>query len=536
MYVETVKNQFGALTSLIRENYREDGKVKHRTISNISKLSANQINQIKLMLSNKKVHILDVHKVELHKPREYGASFVITKLVEDIGLGRAIYSKSEPWRKDVIAMIAGRIAYQGSKLSLTNRHNISALWELAGHKRGVRPDVDEHCYEALDRLFERQDAIQKTLAKKHLEDGCIILYDITSSYLEGEYSESELVAFGYNRDKKRGHEQIVIGLLTNKEGCPVAVEVFKGNTADQTTVLLQAKKIAKDYGVKSVIFIGDRGMLTPKRIKEVTALGFRTITALTHPQIRNLLEKKVIQLGLFDEHKLAEVTDPDNPKLRYILNKNPVIAKEATTTRNALISKTTEALEKLKISKKKRTIQELSAATGKILTKYYTNKYFNWSVVEGNLSFSFLDEIIKNEQSLDGCYIIRTDVAASLLNTKEVRASYKQLAKVETAFRNLKSMSLEMRPIYHHNDDRIRAHVFLCMLAYYVQWHMTQRLQPLFNSDGKGKNRCWSFEMVLEQLKLIIKGECLLENIPIDIISTPSTEQQQILSHLKIIL
>jgi hypothetical protein len=467
MYIQSIKNQWGATTSLIRENYREDGKVKHRTIANISKLPAHQIAQIKTILSGKNVHVLNPSQIEFCDVREYGASATVIQILEDIGLGKILHSRPEYWKKDVMAMIAGRLVYQGSKLSLTNLYNSSALWELAGHKRGVRPDVEKHCYEPLDRLLERQPAIQKALAEKHLQDGCMILYDITSSYVEGDYANSELVTYGYNRDGKRGHEQIVVGLLTNKDGCPVAVEVFRGNTPDQTTVLGQAKKVAEDYGVESVVFAGDRGMLTPKRIDEVTELGYKTLTALTHAQIRTLLEKDVIQLGLFDERNLVEVQDPDHPKIRYVLNKNPVNMEKETTTRNALIAKTTEALEKLKDSKKNRTEQELSAAVGKVLAKYHTNKFYVWAADKGKLTFTLLIDKVQMEQGLDGCYIIRTDVAASELNTTEVRQSYKQLAQVEKAFRNLKTVSLEMRPIYHHSDDRIRAHVFLSRLHSY---------------------------------------------------------------------
>jgi transposase len=534
MYIQSIKNQWGKITSLIRENYREDGKVKHRTIANISKLPPQQIQQIKAILSGDKVHVFDPSDLKLCNVREYGASAAVIAMMDELGLRKILHSRPESWKKNVMAMIAGRLVYQGSKLALTNMYNSSVLWELAGHEQGVRPDVEKHCYEPLDRLLERQPAIQAALAKTHLQDGCLILYDITSSYVEGEYADSDLVAYGYNRDGKRGHEQIVVGLLTNKEGCPVAVEVFKGNTSDQTTVLAQAKKLANDYGVKSVVFTGDRGMLTPKRIEEVTELGYKTLTALTHPQIRTLLEKDVIQLGLFDEKNLVEVHDPDSPKIRYVLNKNPDNAERETRTRNALIAKTKEALEKLKDSKKKRTNQELSAAVGRALSKYHTGKFYMWTVVEGVLTFEVLLDLVEAEQGLDGCYIIRTDVSAADMTTAEVRQSYKQLAQVEKAFRNLKTVSLEMRPIYHHNDDRIKAHVFLCMLAYYVQWHMIKRLQPLFEMDGKGKNRRWSFVVVLEELKMIVKGTIQIDSVPIEKISTPNAEQQKIIDLLKI--
>ena len=539
MYVEEIKNKQKNktyVTVLIRETYRKAGKVLHRTLANISKLPRPTIEQIKRIITRETIYALDRESINVEQAREYGAVYTLWQMAKALQMDTMIYSRSEQWRNDVLAMIVGRLVYQGSKLSLTNLYDTTALWELAGHESGIRPDVETHCYEPLDRLLERQAAIQKALAKKHLQEGCMILYDITSSYVEGDYTNSELVAYGYNRDGKRGHEQIVIGLLTNQEGCPVAVEVFKGNTSDQTTVLGQAKKVAEDYGVKSVVFAGDRGMLTPKRIEEVTELGYKTLTALTHPQIRALLEKKVIQLGLFDERNLAEVRDPDQPNLRYVLSRNPIIAEEETTTRQALISKATEAFEKLKNRKKKQTEQELSAAVGKILGRYKVGKFFEWKVDQSHLEFSLRAEKIEEEKALDGCYIIRTDVAETELNTAQVRQSYKQLAQVEKAFRNLKTVSLEMRPIYHHTDDRIRAHIFLCMLAYYVQWHMVKQLQPLFESDGKGKNRRWSLDIVLNQLKAIRKTVCTIEKVPLDIVSTPSSVQQKILDLLNVSL
>jgi len=539
MYVEEIKNKQKNktyITVLIRETYRKAGKVLHRTLANISKLPKPTIEQIKKIITKEKIYSLDTKSIKIENDREYGAVYTFFKMIKNLGLEQTIYSRGEAWRNDVIAMIIGRIVYQGSKLSLVNLYETSALWELVGHVAGVRPDVEKHCYETMDKLLERQPAIQKALAKKHLEDGCMILYDITSSYVEGDYENSEIVAYGYNRDKKRGHEQIVIGLLTNKEGCPVAIEVFKGNTPDQTTVLGQAKKLAQEYGVKSVVFAGDRGMLTPKRIEEVTELGYKTLTALTHPQIRNLLEKEVIQLGLFDENNLAEVIDPEKPGIRYVLCKNPSNAKQETETRKAIISKTQEALEKLRISKKKRTIEELSANVGKTLAKYRTGKYFAWEIKSNILQYSVLEEIVQEEENLDGCYIIRTDVSKEELKTKEVRESYKQLAQVEKAFRNLKTVSLELRPLYHHNDERIKAHVFLCMLAYYIQWHMTKKLQPLYEEDGKGKKREYSLAIVMEQLKAIRKKTIIIENIPLEIISTPSVNQQKILDLLEITL
>lgn len=245
MYIERIRKRHGSkqyVTTLIRESYRDSKKVKHRTIANISRLPKHLISGIESCFNNEAVSFHKANELKIKNSREYGASAAFAKLARELQLDKIIYSRKEQWREDALAMIIGRMMYQGSKLHLTHLHHDSILWELFGYNEQSSPDVEEHCYESLDLLLERQPSIQKALAKHHLRNGCLIMYDITSSYLEGEYENSELVAFGYSRDKKRGHEQIVIGLLTNDEGCPVAVEVFSGNTTDQTTVLEQAKK------------------------------------------------------------------------------------------------------------------------------------------------------------------------------------------------------------------------------------------------------------------------------------------------------
>lgn len=538
MYVEEVPHTHKGktyITYLIRKNYRSQGKVKHRTLCNISKLPLILIDQIKRLVKQPNQFIQPQGPFRTADSREFGASLAAWQVACELGLDELIYSRKEPWRQDVMAMIVGRIVYQGSKLSLINMYQDTVVWELAGFAPGCRPDVEEHCYKPLDRLLERQGSIQKALAQRHLKDGCLILYDLTSVYLEGAYEQSELVSFGKSRDCKRGHEQITLGLLTNKNGCPVACEVFAGNTSDQTTVLDKAKMVAETYGVHNVIFAGDRGMLTPKRIEEVTELGYKTITALTHPAIMLLLERKVIQLSLFDEQNIAEVKDPDIPGLRYMLCKNPQTQKEETATRTALIEKTKEKLDALINSKKRRTEQQLSAAVGVAIAKYKVAKFFDWKIENGRLAYSVNDQLVQKEQALDGCYIIRTDVDANSLTKDQAVYSYRQLTTVEQAFRSLKTVALEIRPIYHHLDDRIRAHAFLCMLAYYVQWHMWQRLQPLLQEDGEESERRWTWKNILHRLRSIRKEKAYLGKVEIgDIVTTPDEEQHRILAFLKV--
>jgi len=538
MYVEEIRLRRRAktyCTTLIRESYRQDGKVLHRTVCNISKLPVPVIAQIRASLRKAEAADRPDGPLLVEQQREYGASYALLDLARQLELDRLIYSRKEAWREDALALIVGRVVYQGSKLALTNVYADTALWELCGHAAEERPDVDRHAYTVMDRLMERQDAIQKALAGRQLHDGCLIYYDLTSSYFEGAYEGSDLVTFGHNRDGKKGHEQVAIGLLTDAQGCPVAVKVFRGNTSDQTTVLEQAQRVSAEYGVKDVVFAGDRGMLTPQRIAEVSALGFKTLTALTHPQMRELLERKVIQMELFDEREPVAVHDPDQKTLRYLLCKNPITAADERRTRQELIAQTRRALDKLVASRKRRTDVELGARVGAILAKWRVAKFFAWRIEKGRLFFEINRHLVQAEEAMDGCYIIRTDVSEKVWSSRQTVDGYRGLAQVERAFRNLKTVALELRPVYHHLDDRIRAHVFICMLAYYLQWHALQRLQPLFATDGEGKDRRWSWPIILERLKSIRTQTCRLGRAVLPCVLTrPDPEQQRILDLLKV--
>lgn len=535
MYIERIKRKHknkNYVTTLIRESYRDGRKVKHRTVANISKLPEDAIKSIEAYFANPLAKSCSASEIKIEHSREYGASKAFMELAQQLNLDKIIYSRKEEWRQDILAMIIGRLVYQGSKLHLCHLHQDSAVWNEAGYENGEIPDVNKHCYSALDNLLRRQPAIQKELAKRHLSDGCLVLYDITSSYLEGEYEDSDIVAFGYSRDNKRKHEQIVIGLLANAEGCPIAIEVFRGNTSDQTTVLGQAKKLAELYKVKDVVFVGDRGMLTPKRIEEVNSLGYKMLTAMTHAELKELRARGFISSKQFQENEITELVDQENKKLKYFLCKNPDKERESKETRRTLIRLTVEGLEKIKTAKKRHDEQKSSARVGKILAKYKVGKFFNWFIKDGELSYQIDENKILLEEEFDGCYVVKTD--SELLRKEEAVSSYKGLAVVERAFRNIKTMSLEIRPIYHHLDDRIRAHVFLCMLAYYLEWHAMQRLQTIFATDGKGKKRRFSFEMIIERLKSIRIQDCSFNNVRISgLITTPDHEQQKILDLLK---
>lgn len=538
MYITEIKSEKKGKkykTTLIRESYRDEhGKVKNRTIANISDLTPELICSIKSFLKGSENNI-NAFELKNGNTYEYGASYVFKNLAEQIGLEQAISSTKGEWRENVMAMIIGRILYQGSKLSLVNQFMDTALWELAGHERGVRPDVEKHCYKPMDELLKRKTHIERKLAKKHLKDGCVILYDITNIWFEGEYEYSQKVVFGKGKGGKVGYKQIALGLLTNKEGCPVGVEIFKGNVSDQTTVLDQVKKLSDKYGIKEAVFTGDRGMLTAKRVDEICETDFKVITALTHHEMKALLKKEDIQKDLFDEKNITEVIDSDNGT-RYVLCKNEQEQRKERKTRNSMIEKVKLQLGRKASVKKKRDPKKVAASVGRIFEKYKIEKFFTWDVDDrGGFSWELKKIKIAMEEELDGCYVIKSTASHDVLNKEEVLLGYKNLQKVEQAFKNMKTVMLDLRPVYHKKDERIEAHIFIVMLAYYLQWHAMERLKPLFGSDGEGGDRRWTVEIVVERLKSIRKVDNLINGIVVKSnISEPDEEQTEILNLLNV--
>jgi len=515
---------------LFRETFRDNGQVRHRTRGRVTGLSLGQLEAMRDFVQQGCPK--DSGRFQIQASREFGAGCAVLRMAEALGVDRLLYSRRERWVRHAMAMIVGRVVYQGSKLSLTNLWRDSALWSLCGLGEG-RPDVDA-CYAAMDQLLARQPAIQKALARKHLKDGCLVLYDVTSSYFEGQYQDSALVDWGYNRDGKRGHKQIVIGLMTDQKGCPVGVSVYRGNTNDQKTLADRIRELKETYGLRDVIMAGDRGMITAARLPELSAAGIRSITALTHPEILRLVGRKVIDPGLFDEHEIAQVCDPAAPNVRYLLCRNPLTGEKEHRTRQALIAKTREALATLAKSRKRRTVEELGAAVGKILARWKVGKFFLWRVHNGKLEWELDQSRVDTEQSLDGCYVIRTDASDRVFDKNQAVACYRGLAEVERGFRQLKTVAIEIRPTYHQKDERIEAHVLLCMLAYYLQWHMHQRLIPLFEEDGEGADRRWTFAGVVERLKGIRQETVAFNNTEVVLKTTPDDEQQRILDLLNV--
>jgi transposase len=323
-------------------------------------------------------------------------------------------------------------------------------------------------------------------------------------------------------------------LLCNEEGCPVGVEVFPGNTQDATTVVAKVKELQTEYGLKKVIFVGDRGMVTQTNAQALgTVEGLHLISALTHKQIVNLLERKVIKAELFDEQKVVEVIDPENPQRRYELCRNPESAQREGMTRRRLLDLTQEGLSKIANSPRKSRDEQIGARVGRVLQQYKMGKLVVWNVQQGKLQWRWDEAKITQEKLLDGCYIISSDVPAEQMDHQQVVASYKSLSLVEGAFRNLKTVSLEMRPVFHKKDDRIRSHVFLCVLAYYLQWHVQQRLKPFFAQDGNGKDRQWTFSSVMERLKALRRQRVKVGGIEFDQVAEAQEDQREIIDLLQ---
>lgn len=519
---------------LIRTSVRKDGKNTHETITTLTGLTMEQLILIQAALQGNVVLKKDFL---IKNSKEYGASYAFLQLAKDLELDKMIYSRtSEQWVQDSLAMIIGKVIYAGSKLSLTRIASDSCLWNVCGID-DESIDVNSHCYQSMDRLFERQDAIQKKLAAKHLTDNSIILYDITSSYLEGEYEESEIVTYGYNRDKKRGHEQIVIGLICNSEGCPIAVEVFRGNTKDESTVEDKIAQVKDTYGVKNAIFVGDRGMITRtqfNRIQTDEASYIKTISALTHSQLTHLCEKDCVQLSMFDEQEIIQVIDPESPGIRYGLSKNVIRGQKDRETRQILLEKTEDALEKIAALKRPADDATTGIRVGKIINKYKVGKLVTVEINDGIVTWKRNEQRIKSEEAMDGLYVIYTDVKEEEMSIAEVVQAYRKLIGVEQAFRNLKTAQLEIRPIYHKTDERIKCHIFLCMLAYYLMWHAKQRLAPLFEMDQEGQNKKYTFEHIIERLKSIRKETVEIEKTSTTIVTECDEEQQMILNYLKV--
>jgi transposase len=488
MYIEVVPNRDSKPCILLRESYRQDGKVCKRTLANLSKVPAQAVEGLRMLLRGGAVVEDLSQSFEVIRSQPYGHIAAVLGSLRQIGLDHDLAPQRCTERDVVVAMIVARLLEPASKLAtargLGQEAPLSALVEDL-----ELSEVDEHqLYAALDWLYVHQEAIEQRLARRHLQDGSLVLYDVSSTYFEGHCCP--LAQIGYSRDGKKGTLQIVFGLLCNQAGCPVTVEVFTGNTADPKTLAPQIEKVQQKFGLSRVIFVGDRGMLTSARLREefhgVEGLGW--ISALRTTEIRKLVAESGFQFSLFDERDFGGVQSPEFPGERLIACRNPLLQQERARKREELLQATERDLQPIveATQRRKNRLQgkaQIALRVGKVIDRFKMGKHFVIEVTETSFSFRRDLDRIAAEASLDGIYVIRTNVPACELAAEDAVRSYKRLSVVERAFRSCKTVDLHIRPIYHQLPERVRAHVFLCMLAYYVEWHMRQKLAPMLFED-----------------------------------------------------
>jgi transposase len=468
-------------THLLRRTYREDGKVKHQTLGNISHLPPAVVEVIRRVLRGETVVPVDtVFQVERSLPHGHVAAVLGT--LRRVGLDQVVASKRSRQRDLVVAMIVARLLDARSKLATAR--GLDEATSSLGDVLGLGSVDEDELYAAMDWLLARQDKIERALAKHHLCQGTLVLCDVTSTYFEGH--TCPLAQFGHNRDGKQGLLQVVFGLLCDPVGRPVAVKVFEGNTADPSTVASQVDTLRERFALEHVVLVGDRGLLTSARIREDLAphesLGW--ITALRAPAIRKLVKSQSLQLSLFDERDLAEIDDAEYPGERLIVCRNPLLAEERARKREELLAATERDLEAIAASTRRKTRplrgkERIGLRVGKVLGRYKVGKHFRLEIEDERFSWERDEAKIAEEAALDGIYVLRTNVPAQELSAEQTVKAYKDLSQVEWGFRCFKGVDLKVRPIHHHLADRVRAHIFLCMLAYYVEWHLRDRLAPL---------------------------------------------------------
>lgn len=488
MFVAVIPNRNSPPAILLRECFRKGGKVIKRTLANLSAWPAAQIESLRRVLKGESlVSFSDAFRIQRSAPHGHVAAALGTlrRLVLEPILSRIRC----PERDLVVAMIVARILEPSSKLATSRGlHPETATSSLAS-VLGLDVAIEEtQLYQAMDWLLERQQKIENALAQRHLSEGSLILYDVSSTYFEGR--RCPLACFGHSRDERSGNPQIVFGLMTNSQGCPVAVEVFEGNTGDPKTVAPQVHKLRQRFGLKQIVLVGDRGMLTSARIREdlTPQEGLQWISALKSVQIQKLVQVGALQLSFFDERDLAEIQHPSYPGERLIACRNPLLAEERKRKRKELLEATQKQLDKIVTATQRnrkplRGRKEIGLAVGKILGRYKMGKHFSLFIEEDGFRCERKEDKIEREAALDGIYVIRTSVPAETASSEKVVGHYKGLSDVERAFRSLKSVDLKIRPIFHHLADRVRAHVFLCMLAFHVEWHMRQALAPMLFDD-----------------------------------------------------
>jgi transposase len=558
MHIHIVPNRGSPPTVLLRESWREGSKVGKRTLANLSSLSAAQIDAIRATLRGETLQPV-AQTFEISASRSHGHVQAVALTLQRLGLASLLAAKPCRQRELVLAMVASRIVAPHTKLATTRWWHTTTL----AADFGVADASEDDLYAAMDWLLARQGAIQNKLAARHLSAGGLVLYDLSSSYFEG--SCCPLAKLGYSRDGRRGLLQVNYGLLTDARGCPVAVSVVEGNVADSQTLLPEVKRLREDFGIGQLVLVGDRGMISSKAIAELRQSdGIAWITALKSVSIRALLEQGQLQLDLFDERNLLELSSPDYPGERLVACRNPQLAKLRAHKRQELLAATEASLEKIKArvdASKLVGADEIGLRVGKVIDQYKMAKHFELVIGENSFTFARKGAGIAAEAALDGLYIIRTSVPAKQMDAPDCVRNYKALANVERAFRSLKTIDLKVRPIHHRTADRVRAHILLCMLAYYVEWHMREAWRELMFADTEQAAKATrdpvapakrskaalakvarhalsdgtpvhSFSTLLAELATIVRNTCRTPNAGADaptfeILTTPNAKQQR---------
>jgi transposase len=490
MYIATVPNRSSPPAILLRESHREGKRVKTKTLSNISHWPKEKIEGLRRVLHGETV-VSPEDAFEIKRSLPHGHVVAVLGTLRRLGLEQLMDRKASRERSLTVSMVVSRIIEPRSKLATARGIAEETAFSSLGEELDAASVDENELYLAMDWILQSQERIENALAKRHLKSGSLVLYDVTSTYFEGK--TCPLAKLGLSRDGKKDKLQIVIGLLTNIDGCPCAVEVFPGNTGDPSTVAAQIRKTKERFLLDRVILVGDRGMITEARLqKDFQGVdGLDWITAMRSPAIAKLFEAGAIQTSLFDERDLAEITHPDYPGERLIVCRNPILAEERARKREDLLAATERTLAKIKKATRRqnrplRGKDQIALRVGRDIGRYKVQKHFRIKITETSLYYRRKTEKINAEAALDGFYVIRTSVPKALLDSEGTVASYKRLSTVERAFRSLKTVDLKIRPIFHHTEDRVRSHVFICMLAYYVEWHMRQMLAPiLFDDDDK---------------------------------------------------
>jgi|SRR5579859_6894089 len=560
MHIDIVPNRGARPAYLLRESYREGERVRKRTLANLSALSDEQILAIRAVLRGEQFGPV-AQCFEISASRAQGHVQAVSVAMQRLGLASLLAARPCRERDLALAMVASRILAPHTKLATTRWWHTTTL----ACDFGVAQANEDDLYAAMDWLLARQDKIERKLAARHLAAGGLVLYDLSSSYFEG--TTCPLAKLGHDRDGKRGLLQVNYGLVSDVRGCPVAVSVHEGNTSDSTTLLPAVQRVQKDFGIERLVMVGDRGMIAQKAIDEMRATdGLAWITALKSASIRVLVEQGHLQLGLFDERNLVELSSPDYPGERLVACRNAQLAKLRTHKREELLAATEKSLAKIKArvdAGKLAGADEIGLRVGKVVNQYKVAKHFELAIGDNAFSFARRQDDIESEAALDGIYLIRTSVGAAQMDAAECVRNYKALAHVERAFRSLKTIDLKVRPIHHRLADRVRAHIFLCMLAYYVEWHIREAWRELTFADTEVQAKATrdpvaparrsrkalakvarhtlddgspahSFSTLLAELATIVRNTCHTPHAEPDapsfeVLTTPNAKQQRAL-------